>query len=321
MTRSRRSGSMPPDLDERTYSEERVYPEEHGGAARTPKKTDITGTTVRDDRQAAERPAKGAFPETSRSAVPVSTASAGSEPTVASGSTLGSGSTLSSGSTMGSGSTGGTWSAEEPVITPAGVMPDDIRASAGDTATAVAHARATGTRMEPGRDTFRDDRRVDDRFVGGSQAVADRTSHDRISRDRGVNGRVNGHGKAGRLSAGELMSGVATDMSTLFRKEVQLAKAEFRQSATRAGKGAGMFGGAAGAGFFAALFVLLAVMFGLAEVMALGWAALIVGVILAIVAAVLGLAGRRTVKTVHPTPEQTVETLKEDMRWAHGLRK
>ncbi|OHV35699.1 hypothetical protein BCD49_21920 [Pseudofrankia sp. EUN1h] len=128
-------------------------------------------------------------------------------------------------------------------------------------------------------------------------------------------------GKRSRPSAGQLVSGVAADMSTLIRKEVELAKAEVRQSANRAGKGAGMFAGAGGAAVFAVLFLLLAAMFGLSEVMALGWAALIVAAILVLSAAVLGLVAKRTVKKVHPAPTQTVETLKEDVRWASGLRK
>ncbi|MDT3439806.1 MULTISPECIES: phage holin family protein [unclassified Pseudofrankia] len=135
--------------------------------------------------------------------------------------------------------------------------------------------------------------------------------------ERSAYARVDG----ARPSAGQLVSGVAADMSTLIRKEVELAKVEVRQSASRAGKGAGMFGGAAGAAVFAVLFLLLAAMFGLSEVMALGWAALIVAAILLLSAAVLGLVAKRTVKKVHPAPTQTVETLKEDVRWASGLRK
>lgn len=130
-----------------------------------------------------------------------------------------------------------------------------------------------------------------------------------------------GDGAAERPSAGALVSGVAADMSTLFRKEVELAKAELRQEAVKAGKGAKMFGGAAGAGYFAVLFLLLAVMFGLSEVMALGWAALIVGAVLLLAAGALAMVGRKTVKKVHPAPTQTVETIKEDVQWAQGLRK
>ncbi|SNQ52276.1 conserved hypothetical protein [Frankia canadensis] len=123
-----------------------------------------------------------------------------------------------------------------------------------------------------------------------------------------------------RESTGHLVAEVVTDISTLFRQEVALAKAEIREEAKKAGKGAGMFAGAGGAGYFALLFVLLAVMFGLGEVMALGWAALIVGVALAVVAAVLALSGRVTVRKVHPAPTQTVETLREDVQWAQSRR-
>ncbi|WP_261553928.1 phage holin family protein [Frankia tisae] len=129
-----------------------------------------------------------------------------------------------------------------------------------------------------------------------------------------------GH-SAGRGSTGHLVSEVVTDISTLFRQEVALAKAEVREEAKKAGKGAGMFAGAGGAGYFALLFALLAVMFGLGEVMALGWAALIVTVVLGAVAAVLALKGRSTVRKVHPAPTQTVETLREDVQWAQSLRK
>jgi hypothetical protein len=124
----------------------------------------------------------------------------------------------------------------------------------------------------------------------------------------------------GRESTGHLVAEVVGDISTLFRQEVALAKAEIREEAKKAGKGAGMFAGAGGAGYFALLFVLLAVMFGLGEVMALGWAALIVGVALLGVAAVLALRGRATVRTVHPAPTQTVETLREDVQWAQSRR-
>jgi len=126
---------------------------------------------------------------------------------------------------------------------------------------------------------------------------------------------------AAGASTGHLVSEVVTDISTLFRQEVALAKAEVRDEAKKAGKGAGMFAGAGGAGYFAALFVLLAIMFGLGEVMALGWAALIVAVVLGAAAAVLALKGRTTVRKVHPAPTQTVETLREDVQWAQSRRK
>ena len=59
-------------------------------------------------------------------------------------------------------------------------------------------------------------------------------------------------------SLGELLSGVTEDLSTLMRQEVQLAKAEATQSAKRAGKGVGMFGGAVVAAHFVLLFLSIA---------------------------------------------------------------
>ena len=190
--------------------------------------------------------------------------------------------------------------AGEPLITPVGVMPASVRASAGTPAPPASEARALPASL-PVR--------------GGTQPAA--PDYRPVERARGVEpGAPRRH-----ASASELVSDVAGDLSMLLRKEVELAKAELRQSALRAGKGAGALGGAAGVGLFAVLFLLLAVMFGLSAVLALGWAALIVGGVLALLAAGLGLFGAMALKKVHAKPQQTVQTLKEDMQWAHGLRK
>ncbi|MCK2212294.1 phage holin family protein [Actinomadura sp. ATCC 31491] len=120
---------------------------------------------------------------------------------------------------------------------------------------------------------------------------------------------------------GQLVGEIGEDISKLFRQEVELAKAEIRQEAAKAGKAAGMLGGAGFAGYMAALLLTLAVMFGLGNVMDLGWAALIVAVIWAIAAGVLFVTGRNRMREVNPKPEQTIETLKEDAQWARDLRK
>ncbi len=114
---------------------------------------------------------------------------------------------------------------------------------------------------------------------------------------------------------GQIISDISDDLSTLFRKEVELAKVEIRQEATKAGKAAGMLGGAGLAGYMVALFLTLALMFALGNVMDLGWAALIVAVLWGIVGAVLFAVGRKKMRTVSPVPRQTVETLKEDAQW------
>jgi putative superfamily III holin-X len=110
-------------------------------------------------------------------------------------------------------------------------------------------------------------------------------------------------------SVGELIGNVTRDLSTLMRQELALAQAELRQEATKTGKAAGALSGAGVAAFLVALFVSLALWAALSEVMHAGWAALIVAVLWAIVAAVLYVTGRAKLREVHPKPERTVETL------------
>jgi hypothetical protein len=116
-------------------------------------------------------------------------------------------------------------------------------------------------------------------------------------------------------SIGEIIGNISDDLSQLFRQEVELAKAEIRQEATKAGKAAGMLGGAGFAGYLAVVLLSFAVVFGLSNVMDPGWAALIVAVIWGAIGAVLFVNGRKKMKTVDPVPRRTAETLKEDAQW------
>jgi uncharacterized membrane protein YqjE len=116
-------------------------------------------------------------------------------------------------------------------------------------------------------------------------------------------------------SIGELIGNISDDLSQLFRQEVELAKVELKQEASKAGKAAGMLGVAGFAGYLAVVLLSFALVFGLANVMDAGWAALIVAVIWAAIGAVLYSSGRKKLKTVDPTPHRTVDTLKEDAKW------
>ncbi|WP_120338499.1 phage holin family protein [Cryobacterium soli] len=116
--------------------------------------------------------------------------------------------------------------------------------------------------------------------------------------------------KAADTSLGDLLGEVTRDVSDLMRQEVALAKAEVRQSASKAGKGAGLFGGAGYAGHLTVLFLSLAAWWGLGHVMDIAWAAVIVAIVWAIVAAVLFVLGRRELKAVRGAPE-TVDSLKQ----------
>ncbi|WP_150244017.1 phage holin family protein [Nocardiopsis quinghaiensis] len=117
-------------------------------------------------------------------------------------------------------------------------------------------------------------------------------------------------------SLSELFGEVTGDLQTLFRQEIALAKAEVREEASKAGKATGLLGGAAVAAYLAVLLASLALMFGLAELIGLGWAALVVAVLWAIVGTALFVVGRNRMREVSPKPERTVETLKEDAQWA-----
>ncbi|HSO97831.1 MAG TPA: phage holin family protein [Solirubrobacteraceae bacterium] len=118
-------------------------------------------------------------------------------------------------------------------------------------------------------------------------------------------------------SMGELFTDLSNDLSTLVRQELHLAQAEMTEKAKQAGRGAGMFGGAGLMGLLALATLTTTLIAALSEGMDVWVAALIVTVIYAAGAAVLALSGKRHVtEATPPTPEQTVETLKEDAQWA-----
>jgi len=116
--------------------------------------------------------------------------------------------------------------------------------------------------------------------------------------------------KAAETSLGDLLGEVMRDVSTLMRQEVALAKAELKESATRAGKGAGLMGGAGYAALMAVFFLSLALWWALGTLIGGGWSGVVVAVIWALIALVLFLVGRNQLKRVEGAP-QTVETLKE----------
>ena len=139
-----------------------------------------------------------------------------------------------------------------------------------------------------------------------------------------------GHPEVEHTSVGSLIGQVTTDLSTLMRQELELAKAELKAEANKAtdeakaqagsaGKGIGMFVGAAVAGLMVLVLLSCALWWALASAMPTGWAALIVGVLWIIIAAVLASMGRKALKQVdlsrfkkiNPKPEQTVETLQQ----------
>src|SRR4051794_16933460 len=116
--------------------------------------------------------------------------------------------------------------------------------------------------------------------------------------------------------AAELVRDLSTQVSTLVRQELELAKVELTAKGKQASIGAGMFGGAGMLAVYGVGAIVAAAILGLSTAVD-GWlAAIIVAVVLFAVAGVLALMGRaRAKRAVPPAPEQAVASLKEDVRF------
>ena len=118
-------------------------------------------------------------------------------------------------------------------------------------------------------------------------------------------------------SVGELVQLLTTQVSTLARKEVELAKLELAEKGKVLGIGGGMLGAAGlvavlGLGALTAFLILA-----LTELIDEAWlAALIVAVVYLGIAGVLALLGRKSIQKASPlVPEQATESVKEDVEW------
>ncbi|WP_407319599.1 phage holin family protein [Isoptericola halotolerans] len=141
-----------------------------------------------------------------------------------------------------------------------------------------------------------------------------RTAPERTS--TGVLGGSTERPGTGERSLGELVSEVTQDLSTLVRQEIELAKAEATESAKNAGKGAGMFAGAGYGAGMAVFFLSVALWWALGTLMGLGWSALVVAALWAVVAGVLALVGRKEIQRAQGLP-RTTDSLK---KIPHALR-
>jgi tetrahydromethanopterin S-methyltransferase subunit G len=115
-------------------------------------------------------------------------------------------------------------------------------------------------------------------------------------------------GREESRSIGELLGDVSKDLTTLIRQEVELAKAEAKQSATRAGKGIGLLVGAGIGAFFLLLFLSVSLWWAIGNQIGRGWAALIVAAIWAVIALVLALVGKKELDKIKGLP-QTADTV------------
>jgi hypothetical protein len=118
-------------------------------------------------------------------------------------------------------------------------------------------------------------------------------------------------------SMGELFKQLSNDLSALVRQELRLAQAEMTEKGKRAGLGAGLMGGGGFLSLLAAGALTACVIAALATAMPTWLAALIVTVVYGAGAAILALTGKqRVAEATPPVPEQTTESVKEDVQWA-----
>ena len=120
-------------------------------------------------------------------------------------------------------------------------------------------------------------------------------------------------------SLGELFGEMTSDLSRLFRQEIELAKTEARDEVAKAGKGAGMIGAAGVAALLTLIMLSFALAWLLDQALNTALSFLIVGLLWAVVAAVLLSTGRRRLKAVQPLPT-TTQTLKVDVEWAKAQK-
>ena len=121
-------------------------------------------------------------------------------------------------------------------------------------------------------------------------------------------------------SVGEIVGDMSRDLSTLVHQEIDLAKTEMKQEVAKAGKGAGMFGGAGVAALMTLFFLSFALTYLLDDWMPIELAALITAVLWGVIAGVLALRGRKEIQSAELQLPKTQTTLKEDVQWAKAQR-
>lgn len=116
-------------------------------------------------------------------------------------------------------------------------------------------------------------------------------------------------------SLGDLFSELAAETGTLVRQEVALAQVEITEKATAVGKNVGYLAVGGAVGYAAVLAILAAVILGLSMFIPAWAAALVVGVVVGIVAFVMISSALSELRKTELTPEETVDSIKEDAKW------
>lgn len=114
----------------------------------------------------------------------------------------------------------------------------------------------------------------------------------------------------------ELFSDLGQELSALLRQEIKLARTEIAGKISGLGRDVIFLLVAALIALMAVPMFLIAAVAGLATIMAVWQAALLVGGALLLIGAVLAVAGYTGLKQADPVPHRTIHTLKEGAQWA-----
>lgn len=117
-------------------------------------------------------------------------------------------------------------------------------------------------------------------------------------------------------SLGDTVTGIIQDIQNIVRGEVQLAKTEIKEDAGKLGKAIGMVGAAAFLALVGFIFLMLGVTYLLNKSLEMWISAGIVGLVLLIIGAILGVAGKNKIQEANMVPDKTIDSLKEDKEWA-----
>jgi uncharacterized membrane protein YqjE len=121
-------------------------------------------------------------------------------------------------------------------------------------------------------------------------------------------------------SLGDIVADLGRDMTTLVKQEIELARTELKEEATKAGRGAGLLAGAGVAALLMLFLASCALAYLLDNWMPVELAFLITALVWAVVAAILAVMGRAALREVSPQLPETQQTLKEDASWVKAQK-
>jgi protein-S-isoprenylcysteine O-methyltransferase Ste14 len=119
----------------------------------------------------------------------------------------------------------------------------------------------------------------------------------------------------------DVLQDIIGNVQSIIRSEIQLAKTETKEEATKAARASGVIALGAVLGLYAFGFLLLTIARSLEQIMPSWLASLMVSVLAGLCAFGALSVGRKRIKQVHPTPAKTIQTVKEDIEWVKGQTK